>query len=60
MAWQYGQANGGMADSWWGYFQRSALLGLLYGPVLALVWLMRAQAVERRRGLLMQDEGAAK
>jgi hypothetical protein len=32
-------------------------MGLLYGPVLALVWLVRAQGVERRRGLLMREVG---
>ncbi|MEO8242608.1 MAG: hypothetical protein ABI832_09850 [bacterium] len=60
MAWQYGRANGAMTDGVWSYLQKSALLGLLYGPVLALVWLMRAQGVERRLGLLMQDKGTPK
>lgn len=59
IAWQYNQANGGFGGSIWVYFQRALVLGLLYGPVLALIWLVRAQAVEKRRGLLMQDKGGA-
>ena len=35
----------------------SLMTALLWGPVLALVWLMRAQGVERRRGLLMRGGG---
>jgi len=55
MAWQYRQINGTLLAGVWAYFERALLLGLLYGPVLALVWLIRAQGVERRRGLLMRD-----
>lgn len=58
MAALYGQVNGGVMQGAWHYFERSALMGLLWGPVLALVWLMRAQGVERRRGLLMGRGGA--
>lgn len=32
------------------FLQRSALLALFWGPLLALVWLVRAQAVNHRRG----------
>ena len=38
----------------WFYVERSSLMALLWGPILALVWLMRAQGVERRKGLLMK------
>lgn len=61
MAWLYARVNGGAFPGVWASLQRSALMGLLWGPVLALVWLMRAQGVERRRGLLMgraSDEAA--
>jgi len=44
-------ATGGLAAS----LDHSATLSLLWGPVLLVVWLMRAQGVERRRGLLMKD-----
>ena len=47
------QLTGGL----WTWLQRSTVLSLLYGPVLALIWLIRAQGVERRRGLLMRDDG---
>lgn len=56
MAWQYTLANGTLAASPLAYFQRALPLGLLYGPVLALIWLVRAQGVEKRRGLQMQDK----
>ena len=56
MAWQYGQINGGQIYGIWAYFERALLLGLLYGPVLALMWLIRAQGVEQRRGLRMRDD----
>ena len=49
----YAQVNGGAEAGVWHYLTRSGLLGLMWGPVLALVWFMRAQGVERRRGLLM-------
>lgn len=57
MAWLYSQVNGQGIGPLWPYFRRSGLLGLLWGPVLALVWLMRAQGVERRRGLAMGRGG---
>jgi hypothetical protein len=57
MALQTWQANGALLAGVGTYFRRSLLLGLLYGPVLALVWLMRAQGIERRRGLLMTEVG---
>lgn len=57
MAWQYSQINGRMTAGTWTYLERALPLGLLYGPVLALIWLIRAQGVERRRGLLMRDKG---
>ena len=53
MAALYAQVNGAAAGGVWHYLQRSALMALLWGPVLALVWLMRAQGFERRRGLRM-------
>lgn len=49
----YAQINDGAFPGVWAALERSAVMGLLWGPVLALVWLMRAQGVERRRGLLM-------
>ena len=53
----YAQVNDKAPAGLWPYLERSALMGLLWGPVLALVWLMRAQGVERRRGLLMREGG---
>ena len=53
MAWLYSQVNGGEMIGIWSALQSSTRLGLFWGPLLALVWLMRAQGVERRRGLLM-------
>lgn len=60
MALLYAQVNGQVAGGLKFYLTRSAMTALLWGPVLALVWLMRAQGVERRRGLLMRgrDEAA--
>ncbi|MEO6300861.1 MAG: hypothetical protein ABIV25_04585 [Paracoccaceae bacterium] len=61
MVWVYAQVNGGVAEvqggvaAVWFFLGRSALMALLWGPVLVLVWLMRAQGVERRRGLLMRE-----
>ena len=49
--------NGGVSGDVWPYFERSGLMSLLWGPVLALVWLVRAQGVERRKGLLMGRGG---
>ena len=49
----YARLNGGAFPGLWPSVERSALFALLWGPVLALVWLMRAQGIERRRGLLM-------
>lgn len=57
LALQYWQANGAVLAGVAAYFARSAAMGLLYGPVLALVWLIRAQGIERRRGLLMREAG---
>ncbi|MBC7478499.1 MAG: hypothetical protein H7317_10450 [Pseudorhodobacter sp.] len=57
MAWSYYQANGRLDAGYASYFQRALPLGLLYAPILTLVWLVRAQAVERRRGLQMRDRG---
>lgn len=38
---------------------RSVRLSLAWGPVWALVWVIRAQGIERRRGLAMgRDKGA--
>lgn len=36
---------------------RSARLGLAWGPVWLLVWLVRAQGAERRKGLAMGRDG---
>ena len=57
MAWLYAQVNGGAFGGIGFYLGRSGMMALLWGPVLALVWLMRAQGVERRRGLLMRGGG---
>ena len=57
MAWAHYQANGRLDPGIARYFQRALPLGLLYAPILALIWLVRAQAVERRRGLQMRDGG---
>ena len=57
MALLYAQINDGRFAGVWPSLERSALMGLLWGPVLALVWLIRAQGVERRRGLLMGRGG---
>ena len=57
MAVLYGSVNDGATRGVWFYVERSSLMALLWGPVLALVWLMRAQGVERRKGL--HDEGRA-
>ena len=60
MGWAYAGVNdvalfdGGWARAWF-LIGRSALMSLLWAPVLALVWLVRAQGVERRRGLLMRE-----
>lgn len=60
MALLYARVNGGAVGGIGFYLGRSAMMALLWGPVLALVWLMRAQGVERRLGLLMRggDEAA--
>jgi uncharacterized membrane protein YozB (DUF420 family) len=42
------------------YLQRSLWLALLWAPVLAFLWLMLAQGVERRRGLAMRDAAGEK
>ena len=45
----------------WGYDgalpRRSVMTALAWGPALALAWLVRAQAVERRRGEDVAREG---
>ncbi len=56
MAWSYYHSNGTLSAGVWPYFQRALPLGLLYGPIIALIWLVRAQGVEKRRGLQMRDE----
>ena len=57
MAWSYHQANDTLSAGYLQYFQRALPLGLLYGPIIALIWLVRAQGVEKRRGLQMRDGG---
>lgn len=52
----YAAVNGGPTSGIGDHLRRSALFALLWGPVLLLVWLMRAQGVERRKGLLMKGE----
>ncbi len=37
------------------FLKRSAALALLWAPLLGLVWLIRAQGVEERRGLAMSE-----
>jgi hypothetical protein len=57
----YMQVNGQGGGSAWLHLRSSALMALLWGPVLALVWLLRAQGIERRKGLTMgrgSDEAA--
>jgi hypothetical protein len=40
-----------------GFFLGQSLrAGVIWGPILAVVWLIRAQGVEERRGLLMEDK----
>lgn len=53
MALLYSTVNEQGIGPLWPYILRSGLLGLLWVPLLALVWLIRAQGVERRRGLAM-------
>ncbi len=38
------------------YLARSAMMAIGWGPIWALVWLIRAQGVETRKGLKMQHE----
>jgi hypothetical protein len=40
----------------WVYLRRSGWFALFWGPILAFVWLVMAQGVERRRGLAMRDD----
>jgi hypothetical protein len=56
MALLYAQINGGVWPGGRAALERSGLMALMWGPLLALVWLMRAQGVERRRGLLMRGD----
>ena len=53
MALLYAQINEGIWPGVRASLERSGLMALLWGPVLATVWLIRAQGVERRKGLLM-------
>ena len=39
------------------YLARSTLFAMLWGPLLALVWLVWAQEMNRRIGLAMSDPG---
>jgi len=39
------------------FLGRSALFALLWGPVLGFVWLVKAQELNRRLGMMMVDEG---
>jgi hypothetical protein len=39
------------------FLGRSALFAMLWGPLLACVWLVRAQELNRRIGMRMVDEG---
>lgn len=57
MAMLYANVNGGAYGTPAQGLARSAPLGLFWGPLLALVWLMRAQGVERRKGLMMGRGG---
>ncbi len=41
----------------WVFLRLSAKAALLWGPVLALAWLVLAQGVERRRGEAIMREG---
>jgi hypothetical protein len=59
MALLYAQINDGAWPGVRAALERSGLMALLWGPVLALVWLMRAQGIERRKGLLMGAKHAA-
>ena len=59
MALLYAQINDGVWPGVRESLERSGLMALLWGPVLALVWLMRAQGIERRKGLLMGAKHAA-
>jgi hypothetical protein len=38
------------------FLGRSALFAMLWGPLLAFVWLVKAQEINRRIGLKMVDE----
>jgi hypothetical protein len=39
------------------FLGRSALFAMFWGPVLGFVWLVKAQEVNRRRGLRMVETG---
>ena len=39
------------------FLGRSALFAMLWGPLLACVWLVKAQELNRRIGMRMVDEG---
>ena len=38
------------------FLGQSVRAGVIWGPILAVVWLIRAQGLEERRGLLMEDQ----
>lgn len=57
MAALYASVNDGQYGTAGQAVERSGLLGLFWGPLLALVWLMRAQGIERRKGLMMGRGG---
>lgn len=39
------------------FLGRSTLFAMLWGPLLAFVWLVKAQEMNRRNGMRMVDEG---
>ena len=41
----------------WDLIQRSVRLAIAWGPIWLLVWLVRAQGIERRKALAMGREG---
>jgi hypothetical protein len=51
----WGDFAAGPLRTAWVYLQRSGWFALFWGPILAFVWLVMAQGVERRRGLVMRE-----
>jgi hypothetical protein len=47
--------GGSVAAGALAFLARSTKMALAWGPVWALVWLVRAQGIETRRGLQMRD-----